>query len=99
MGIITNKSKVIHFDLQAFRDINTVAENALDLNIKKMIYYILGVITGIIIMAMIVVIHLLTKPAIDRILNQTASKFKEKGKIIEQKDEEIEDWINNLKQD
>lgn len=64
-----------------------------------MIYYILGIITGIIIMAILIVVHFLTRPKIDRILNQVGSILKEKGKIIEQKDEEMEDWINSLKQE
>lgn len=58
--------------------------------------YILGIVTGLLISLVIIAITLWQKPKIERVLNQTQSKLKEKGKIIEPEDELYDEFITNL---
>lgn len=61
-----------------------------------MIYYLLGLITGLIVSISIVIIAMLFKQPLNRIIDQTHSKFKERGKILEPESEELSNWINSL---
>ena len=63
-----------------------------------MVYYLLGIVTGILLTGFLVIISMLFKQPIIRTINQFESKLKTKGQIIEPPEEEIESWINNLPQ-
>ena len=62
-----------------------------------MIEYFLGIITGLVVSVFILLAIAHFRPVIERILNQTVSKLKKKGEIIEPDSEELKDWIDNLK--
>lgn len=55
--------------------------------------YILGVITGILIMGFLFAF----KPPIERTMNQLQSRGKAKGVILEPEAEELSQWLDNLK--
>lgn len=61
-----------------------------------MIY--LGIIIGLLIALIVIMVTLWSKPKLERVLNQTTSALKEKGKIIEP-EEEVEDWLADLKKE
>lgn len=57
--------------------------------------YLLGVITGLLLATLVAILTFRFKPSIERFANQTESKFKPKGSIIEPEDE-LEDWVDSL---
>lgn len=59
--------------------------------------YALGIVTGIAITAFNVLALLYFKTPVERTLNQLHSSFKEKGKILEPDNEELTEWMENLK--
>lgn len=62
-------------------------------------FYILGILTGLVISLIVLVITLWSKPKLERTLNQTQSLLKEKGKIIEPEDESLDNWLDFLKKE
>jgi len=60
-------------------------------------FYILGVITGLVIAILIVILLKRYETAITRTVQQTQSKLKPKGSIIDPVSEDLEDWIKDLK--
>lgn len=60
------------------------------------IFYILGVMSGLILAVFSVTIILYFKTSIERKLKQTSSKIKRKGEILEPEDPELIGWINKL---
>lgn len=65
-----------------------------------MLSYFLGILTGLIITVLVILTTIKLQPKIDRLIAQTSSQLKEKGRIFEpeEENEEVEDWINNLKE-
>lgn len=53
-----------------------------------MIYYILGIITGLLID--------IYRPSIARSLRQVDSKIKKKGSILEPESDELSEWVKGL---
>jgi len=60
--------------------------------------YALGLLTGLTIATLIAVVLTRYETTVKRTLNQTQSKLKPKGSIIEPDSSELEDWIKDLKQ-
>lgn len=59
--------------------------------------YFLGIIAGLVIATFILSVLLYFRPSIDRTIRQVASKVKKGGEIIEPEDEELKNWVDNLK--
>ena len=59
--------------------------------------FALGIISGLLLSILGVVTLLYFKAPIERVVRQTESKFKEKGKIIEPEDNELAAFIDSLK--
>lgn len=62
-------------------------------------FIFLGIIIGIVATGFLVILSLLLKTPIERKIRQAQSQLKEKGKIFEPEDSEVQDWISNLKQE
>ena len=65
--------------------------------IQGMIFYILGILTGLSISCIVFMVTLYSKPKVERIINQVTARLKEKGVILELENEEINQWVENLK--
>ena len=65
--------------------------------IQGMIFYILGILTGLSISCIVFMVTLYSKPKVERIINQVTSRLKEKGAILEPENEEINQWVETLK--
>jgi hypothetical protein len=61
--------------------------------------YILGIITGLVIAVLTMVTLIYFKPSIERTAKQIVSRVRMKGEIIEPENEELESWVNKLKQE
>jgi len=59
-------------------------------------FYILGILTGLVISTLIAVLLKRNETTIQRTLNQTTSKLKPKGSIIEPESEDMQSWIKSL---
>jgi len=59
--------------------------------------YVFGLLTGITLCIFILVFLTRFNTTIERTIKQTESNLKRKGSIIEPHQEEVEDWIDNLK--
>jgi len=64
---------------------------------QGMIFYILGILTGLAISCIVFMVTLYSKPKVERIINQVTSRLKEKGAILEPENEEINQWVETLK--
>lgn len=58
----------------------------------------LGIIIGLILAVFSLLALIYFKPQIERTLAQTASSFKEKGAILEVEDNEVNAWVDSLKE-
>ena len=65
--------------------------------ITVMIYYILGILTGVLLTGFMLLFSIVFKNPITRAIKQTESIFKEKGKILEPEDNQLEDWVESIK--
>jgi uncharacterized membrane protein required for colicin V production len=61
-----------------------------------MIYYILGILTGLISSLFFVVIALRYTSNIQRVIKTTQSKLSPKGAILEPHVDEIQEWVKEL---
>ena len=61
-----------------------------------MIEYFLGIITGILVAGFLLIVGLYSRPSIQHLANQIISRVKEKGKILEEAPEELQQWIESL---
>jgi len=62
-----------------------------------MVYYLFGVLTGMLVAMIIFMVALRAKPKIERMAHQLQSGFQERGKIIEPENEELQNWVDSLK--
>jgi len=60
--------------------------------------YVFGLLTGITLCIFIAILFKKNEVAITRTINQTGSKLKSKGNIIEPDGEDFEDWLKNLEE-
>lgn len=58
----------------------------------------LGILIGLLNAAIILLLHTRFKPQIDRTISQIQSKAMQKGSIIEPEDENLADWLKEIKQ-
>jgi len=67
--------------------------------ITNLLFYILGIVTGLIVdgILLVTLLYFLTK--IEVRLNQINSKLKQKGRIIEDDKNEVTDWVETLKEE
>ena len=63
-----------------------------------MLYYFLGILTGLVVAVLVLIVTLKTKSKIERTINQVESKLKPKGVILSPELEEVENWVNSLEQ-
>lgn len=61
-----------------------------------MIYFLIGIIIGLLLAICFFCGGLYFKPKTDRIIRQTVSKLSKKGEIIDPESETLENWIKNL---
>lgn len=65
--------------------------------------FILGILTGIGLSMISVLASILFmaryKPALERTIKQTESRFKKKGSILEPESEELSNWVRDLPQE
>lgn len=61
--------------------------------------YILGLITGVLLSLLVLVAVAYLRPTVERTINRTISMVKKKGEIIEPENEDVEQWIENLKRE
>ena len=58
--------------------------------------FALGFIAGLLTSGLLLLFSLLLKPKFDRTVNILGTKFKEKGKILEDAPEDLKTWMENL---
>ena len=60
-------------------------------------YFFLGLITGLLLATLLIVLVMYFHQPIERKIRQVESKLKAKGSIIEASENEIEQWVEELK--
>lgn len=63
-----------------------------------MIYFILGIIIGILLTLTVFVSTLRLKTPIERTIRQCESRVSPKGNILETETREVEEWVKSLEQ-
>ena len=64
-----------------------------------LLYFLLGLLSGLIISVLVVVVTLRYTPAVKRTISQLENLTDLKGEIIEPENEELADWVDNLPKD
>lgn len=64
-----------------------------------MIYYLLGILTGVTFTGIFIFLVLARRPAIERTINQQLAKVKAHGTVLDPTDEAdaLNNWLDNLK--
>lgn len=61
------------------------------------IIFSLGLIVGLLLALIVLIAVVYLRPTIERTISQATSMIKKKGEIIEPENEDVENWIDNLK--
>lgn len=61
-----------------------------------MIWFVLGVVIGLLVDVIIVVTVIALRVPVARTLKQVEARVKQKGKILEMDEGEVQDWIKQL---
>lgn len=63
-----------------------------------MIYFITGVIVGLLLALLTAILNKSLKTPVERFINQTSSKLKRTGLLLDPAESEVEDWIKEVEQ-
>jgi hypothetical protein len=64
-----------------------------------MIYYLLGLSTGLILALFMLVALNYFRPSLERTINKTISLTGKKGEILEPENDDVRDWVESLKKE
>ena len=59
--------------------------------------FLIGLVVGLVVSVLIMLSVLLFRSQVERVVNQLVAKVKQKGEILEPENDDVENWISNLK--
>ena len=60
--------------------------------------FFIGIVVGLALTYPVLLVALWSKPRAERYIAQKQSSFKARGKVIDLKDDDLEDWLNDLEE-